>query len=162
MKKLLSSVLAAALLLAALAGCASSSSAALTSEELAAIINENGGEMAEYNPAAALDGDDANVSDFMQWQEWDAASFESGALSVSLMNVQAYAIAVVKPADGKKDTVLKYLADYQEQVENSFDKYLADQYEIAKNAVTKEVNGYIVFVMDENAGSIAESIAAKL
>ncbi len=162
MKKLLSSVIAVALLLAALAGCTSNSAAALTGEELAAIINENGGEMAEYNPAAALDGDDANVSEFMQWQEWDAASFESGALSVSLMNVQAYAIAVVKPSDGQKDTVLKYLADYQTQIENNFDKYLADQYEIAKNAVTREVNGYIVFVMAENADSIAADIAAKL
>ncbi len=162
MKKLLSSVIAAALLLTALAGCTSNSAAALTGEELAAIINENGGEMAEYNPAAALDGDDANVSEFMQWQEWDAASFESGALSVSLMNVQAYAIAVVKPSDGQKDTVLKYLADYQTQIENNFDKYLADQYEIAKNAVTREVNGYIVFVMAENADSIAAGIAAKL
>ncbi len=162
MKKLLSSVIAAALLLTALAGCTSNSAAALTGEELAAIINENGGEMAEYNPAAALDGDDANVSEFMQWQEWDAASFESGALSVSLMNVQAYAIAVVKPSDGQKDTVLKYLADYQTQIENNFDKYLADQYEIAKNAVTREVNGYIVFVMAENADSIAADIAAKL
>lgn len=29
------------------------------------------------------------------------------------MNVQAYTIAIVKPADGKKDAVLKYFSDYQ-------------------------------------------------
>ncbi len=162
MKKLLSTIIAAVLLLSALTACTENAAAELTSEELAAIINENGGEMAGYNPAAALDGDSADISDFMQWQEWDASSFKSGALSVSLMNVQAYAIAVVKPADGQKDTVLKYLADYQAQVESSFDNYLADQYETAKNAVTREVNGYIVFVMAENADSIAENIAAKL
>ncbi len=162
MKKLLSSIIAAVLLLSVLTACSSNTAAELTGEELAAIINENGGEMTEYNPAAALDGDSADISDFMQWQEWDASSFKSGALSVSLMNVQAYAIAVVKPAEGKKDTVLKYLSDYQEQIENNFDQYLADQYEIAKNAVAKEVNGYIVFVMAENADTIAENICAKL
>ena len=78
------------------------------------------------------------------------------------MNVQAYTIAIVKPAEGQKDTVLKYFADYQERTETSFDKYLADQYDIAKSAVTEEVNGYIVFVMAENADSIAANIKAKL
>ena len=162
MKKILSSVIAAALLLAALTGCSSDQGKALTSAQLAEIINENGGEMAEYNPAAELGGSDGAVSEFLQWQEWDESCFGEGAFSFSMMNVQAYTIAVVKPADGKKDTVLKYFADYQTQMKNNFDKYLADQYEIAKNAVTEEVNGYIVFVMAENADSVAAAIKAKL
>lgn len=162
MKKILSSVLAAALLLAALSACSSDQGTKLTSAQLAGIINENGGEMAEYNPAAELGGDDGSVSEFLQWQEWDESCFEEGAFSFSMMNVQAYTIAVVKPADGQKDTVLKYFADYQTQMENNFDKYLADQYEIAKNAVTEETDGYIVFVMAENADSVAAAIKAEL
>ena len=39
--------------------------------------------------------------------------------------------------------------------------YLEDQYEIAKSAVTEEVNGYIVFVMAENADSIAANMRNK-
>jgi hypothetical protein len=162
MKRSISAILAAVLLLCSLTACSSDTGAKLTSEELAAIINENGSEMTEYNPAAALDSDDENLATFMQWQEWDKANFEVGAFSFSLMNVQAYTIAIVKPAEGQKDTVLKYFADYQQQTENNFDKYLVDQYDIAKSAVTEEVNGYVVFVMAENAGSIAESIKAKL
>ncbi len=160
MKKILSSVIAAALLLAILTGCSSAPEKALTSAQLAAVINENGGEMAKYNPAAELGGDSAG--ELMQWQGWDKSCFETGAFSFSLMNVQAYTIAVVKPAAGKKDTVLKYFADYQEQMKANFNNYLADQYEVAKNAVTEETNGYIVFVMAENADSVAAAIKAKL
>lgn len=162
MKRSISVILAAALLLTALTACSSGKGASLTSAELAAIINENGNEMTEYNPAAALDSGDENLETLLQWQEWDKTDFEAGAFSFSLMNVQAYTIAIVKPAEGHKDTVLKYFADYQERTETSFDKYLADQYDIAKSAVTEEVNGYIVFVMAENADSIAANIKAKL
>lgn len=160
MKRLISAIIAAALL-TALTACSSTGSK-LTSAELAAIINENGNEMTEYNPAVALDGGDENLETLLQWQEWDKANFEAGAFSFSLMNVQAYTIAIVKPAEGQKDTVLKYFSDYRQQTETSFDKYLADQYDIAKSAVTEEVNGYIVFVMAENADSIAANIKAKL
>ena len=156
MKRLLSAIIAAALMLTMLAACSSNSNANLTSDNLAKIINENGNEMTGSNPAIALD------SNLFEWNEWDKANFEAGAFSFSLMNVQAYTIAIVKPADGKKDAVLKYFSDYQALQESNFNMYLEDQYEIAKSAVTEEVNGYIVFVMAENADSIAANIKAKL
>ena len=159
MKRLLSAIIAAALMLTMLAACSSNSNANLTSDNLAKIINENGNEMTGSNPAIALDSEDANLS---KWNQWDKANFETGAFSFSLMNVQAYTIAIVKPADGKKDAVLKYFSDYQALQESNFNMYLEDQYEIAKSAVTEEVNGYIVFVMAENADSIAANIKAKL
>lgn len=162
MKRLISVLLAAALLLCSLTACSSKDEAKLTSKELADVINANGNDMTENNPAVALDSDDENLSNLFTWYEWDKAKFETGAFSFSLMNVQAYTIAVVKPAEGQKDAVLKYFADYQKQMETNFDKYLIDQYDIAKAAITEEVNGYIVFVMAENADDIAANIKAKL
>lgn len=162
MKRLISVLLAAALLLCSLTACSSKDEAKLTSKELADVINANGNDMTEQNPAVALDSDDENLSNLFTWYEWDKAKFETGAFSFSLMNVQAYTIAVVKPAEGQKDAVLKYFADYQKQMETNFDKYLIDQYDIAKAAITEEVNGYIVFVMAENADDIAANIKAKL
>ena len=158
MKRFISVLLAAALLLCSLTACSSKDEAKLTSKELADVIND----MTENNPAVALDSDDENLSNLFTWYEWDKAKFETGAFSFSLMNVQAYTIAVVKPAEGQKDAVLKYFADYQKQMETNFDKYLIDQYDIAKAAITEEVNGYIVFVMAENADDIAANIKAKL
>ena len=102
MKRLLSAIIAAALMLTMLAACSSNSNANLTSDNLAKIINENGNEMTGSNPAIALDSEDANLSNLFEWNEWDKANFEAGAFSFSLMNVQAYTIAVVKPADGKR------------------------------------------------------------
>ena len=162
MKRFISVLLAAALLLCSLTACSSKDEAKLTSKELADVINANGNDMTENNPAVALDSDDENLSNLFTWYEWDKAKFETGAFSFSLMNVQAYTIAVVKPAEGQKDAVLKYFADYQKQMETNFDKYLIDQYDIAKAAITEEVNGYIVFVMAENSDDIAANIKAKL
>ena len=162
MKRSLSAIIAAVLMLTMLAACSSDNGSKLTSQDLAGIINENGSELTAYNPAVALDSGDENLSSLFEWNEWDKANFEKGAFSFSLMNVQAYTIAIVKPADGQKDTVLKYFSDYQALTESNFDMYLEDQHEIAKAAVTEEVNGYIVFVMAENADSIAANIKAKL
>lgn len=162
MKRFISVLLAAALLLCSLTACSSKDEAKLTSKELADVINANGNDMTKHNPAVALDSDDENLSNLFTWYEWDKAKFETGAFSFSLMNVQAYTIAVVKPAGGQKDAVLKYFADYQKQMETNFDKYLIDQYDIAKAAITEEVNGYIIFVMAENADDIAANIKAKL
>lgn len=126
MKRFISVLLAAALLLCSLTACSSKDEAKLTSKELADVINANGNDMTENNPAVALDSDDENLSNLFTWYEWDKAKFETGAFSFSLMNVQAYTIAVVKPAEGQKDAVLKYFADYQKQMETNFDKYLID------------------------------------
>ena len=89
-------------------------------------------------------------------------NFERGAVSFSLMNVKAYTIAVVKPADGQTETVKQYFADYKARTEKDFERYLEDQYEIAKAAVIDEKDGYVIFVMDEDADSIAETIKAKI
>ena len=78
------------------------------------------------------------------------------------MNVKAYTIAVVKPADGQTETVKQYFADYKARTEKDFERYLEDQYEIAKSAVIDEKDGYVIFVMDEDADSIAETIKAKI
>ena len=78
------------------------------------------------------------------------------------MNVQAYTIAIVKPADGEKDAVMKYFEDYKAKMIQSFERYLEEELEIAKAAVLEEVDGYILFVMTEDADTIAANIKAKL
>ena len=60
--------------------------------------------------------------------------YESFAASVSLMNVRSYAVAIVKPAEGKAQDVQQALEDYVTGQQMSMQNYLADQYEIAKAA----------------------------
>ena len=162
MKKIISAVLAVAMLLAVLTACSSNGGSNLTGDDLAKIINDNGDEMTEYNPAVALNSGNEDLNNLITWNEWDKAKFADGAFSFSLMNVQAYTIAIVKPADGEKDAVMKYFEDYKAQMIQNFERYLEEELEIAKAAVLEEVDGYILFVMTENADTIAANIKAKL
>lgn len=85
------------------------------------------------------------------------------AMSVSLINVKAYGIVVVKPAEGCADTVKAGLQGFIDTQCANFETYLADQYEIAKNAKLETLeDGTIVMVMCENADSVYESIVASL
>lgn len=162
MKKIISAVLAVAMLLAVLTACSSKGGSNLTGEDLAKIINDNGNEMTKYNPAVALNSGNEDLNNLITWNEWDKAKFADGAFSFSLMNVQAYTIAIVKPADGEKDAVMKYFEDYKAQMIQNFERYLEEELKIAKAAVLEEVDGYILFVMAENADTIAANIKAKL
>ena len=151
MKKILSIITVAVLAFGVFTACSSkgNSQTALTSEQLAEVVNNSGSEMTDLDA-------------FMERQEWDKANFERGAVSFSIMNVQAYTIAVVKPAEGQIETVKQYFADYKARTEKDFERYLEDQYEIAKAAVIDEKDGYVIFVMDEDADSIAETIKSKI
>ena len=138
MKKILTLVLALALFITALSGCGSKPAADKTPEELAELyssaIMENGGEMAEYNPAftqAKEDDGSAMVLENMGLNTEDMAAF---GISASLMNIKAYAIAAIMPAEGKEAAVMEALQGYIDRTKSSFEMYLADQYEVAENA----------------------------
>ena len=92
-----------------------------------------------------------------------ASDVDEIAMSVSLINIKAYGIVVVKPAEGCADTVKAGLQGFIDTQCANFETYLADQYEIAKNAKLETLeDGTIVMVMCENADSVYESIVASL
>lgn len=84
------------------------------------------------------------------------------AITFSPMNVKAYCIAIVKPQEGKKDTVVQLFEDFKDSQEKSFERYLEDQYEIAKNAIIKEVGDYVILVMCEDSSSFSDHITEAL
>ncbi len=87
---------------------------------------------------------------------------EAGALSVSLINVRAYGMAVIKPAAGKEEAVLSGCQNFVALQQKSFETYLQDQYAIAKNAKCENLNGYVVMVMGENSDAIYQAISDAL
>ena len=88
---------------------------------------------------------------------------EAYGVSLSLMNIRAYAIAVVKPAQGKAETVKKGLENYVEAQKTNFERYLEDQYEIASSAKLETLDdGTIVLVMCEGQDTIFDSIKTAL
>lgn len=172
MKKALTLPLAALLLLAALAGCSSASPspsapAEKTPEELSQLyadaITANGGEMVEYNPvlsAVSEEDDSAFVLEMMGLAQEDMTAF---GLSVSMMNVKAYGIAAIRPAEGKQETIVSALQAYVEQQQRSFEHYLEDQYEIAKAARLETLeDGTVLMVITENADTVFEAIKTAI
>lgn len=84
-------------------------------------------------------------------------------VSLSLMNVNAYAIVAAMPAEGKEETVQKGLESYIEAQKSAFEFYLEDQYDIAASAkLDKLADGTYLLVMGEDQDTIFDSIKAAL
>ena len=69
---------------------------------------------------------------------------------------------IVKPAEGKAEDVKTMFENDKNINIQNFTNYLADQLEIAENAIIEEVNGYIVYVMTDDAEAVFNAISEKL
>lgn len=118
----------------------------------------------EENEAYPVFSDKAAIEDaYYQVVGFTAADVDEIAMSVSLINVKAYGIVLAKPAEGCADTVKAGLQAFIDTQCNNFETYLADQYEIAKNAKLETLDdGTIVMVMCANADAVYDAIVAAL
>ena len=152
------------LLLALLAGCGTSSQpSALTAEERTqlyqtAIESARDAEMNEAIGILTDTGDDMTDVIF-ELLGGTAADMSAFALAVSPMNIKAYGIAAIYPAAGKSDAVLEGLNAFIDRQKQSFEQYLADQYEIASNAHLETLeDGTILLVMCEDQDAVFDAI----
>lgn len=167
MKKRAALLCAAALALAALTGC-SGREPERTAEEWTDLyvqaITNHGGEMVEYNPVISRfdpeDGASALALESLGLAEEDVEAF--GA-SVSVMNTQAYAIAAVRPVQGKTDAVREALQGYVDRQQSSFEFYLPDQYQVAQEARLETLeDGTVLLVMCQDGDAVFEAIRGEL
>ncbi len=85
------------------------------------------------------------------------------AYSTTLMMTRAYGIGIFMPAEGKTETVKNALNGFVEIQKQSFETYLVDQFEIAKQAIVEELpTGEVVLVMCENAADVFEAIKTAI
>ena len=88
---------------------------------------------------------------------------EEAVFSVSMMNVQSYGLAIVKPADGKETAVTEGLQTFIDGQKAAQENYLADQYAIAKAAKLDTVkSGEVVLVMCEEQDTVFSAIKDAL
>ena len=89
-----------------------------------------------------------------------AAAF---AVAVSPMNIRAYGIVAVLPAEGKSEEVQEGLQGFIDQQKQSFEQYLADQYDIANAARLETLDdGTILLVMCEDQDTVFDAIQDAL
>ena len=171
MKRILTLTLAAALLLSALAGCSGGGSqesqAVKTPEEYtaayqAAIEGARDDEMNEAVPVITSTDDQMAdlVLPMVGIPSDNAAAF---AVAVSPMNIRAYGIVAVLPAEGKSEEVQEGLQGFIDQQKQSFEQYLADQYDIANAARLETLDdGTILLVMCEDQDTVFDAIQDAL
>lgn len=102
---------------------------------------------------------DNGVLDLLGLTEEDVAEY---AITYSPMNVHAYMIAVIKPAEAKDDVVTAALKEYHQATIKSFEQYLPDQLEIASNAAIFADAGYLGIVMCENSAEVEKNLITGL
>ena len=167
MKKILTLALALALAVTALSGCSGKSGSDKTPEELselyASAITENGGEMVEYNPVFTEVKEDDMSAIILENLGLLVEDMQAFGVSSSVMNVKAYGIAAVMPAEGKAESVTSALQGYIDAQKSSFEQYLVDQYEIANSAKLETLeDGTILMVMCEDQDTVFDAISAAI
>lgn len=168
MKKIVAVFTSALLLTAALTGCGQKQESGRTPEELDQIysqaITQYGGEMVEYNPVICKDnsGEDANamILESMGLKPEDMTAY---GVSGSMMNVKAYGIAAVMPAQGKEGAVTEGLQGFIDRQKSSFETYLVDQLAVAESARLETLkDGTVLMVMCEDSDTVFDSIRTAI
>lgn len=181
-KRLLAALLAALTLLA-LAGCGSSGKTDAAPKDYTQILHdarpdedneyymifspgEDGKFTAQYGysdsyDAAQLDEEIRNM--LLPLLNLEEDMYTDFAASVSGMMVQSYALAIVKPAEGKQQAVSKALDAYVQSQMQSMEHYLEDQYQIAASShISTAPTGEVILVCCENPEAVMNAIKTAL
>lgn len=164
MKRFFSLILLPILLLA---GCSSSPESQLTAQERAelyrsAIQNARDQDANDAFPIITSAEDDT-ASFLLELMGLSAEDMSAFAISASAMNVKAYGIAAVYPAEGKDEAVKEALRGFVDRQKQNFEQYLADQYDIANNARLETLeDGTILLVMCEGQDAVFTAIRSAI
>lgn len=160
-------ILALTLVFALLLGCTGKPAATRTPEEYTSLyqralegaVHED--DLDAVGVLTAADAADAEMTFALLGVT--AEDMSAFALSVSLMNVRAYGVALAMPASGREDTVRQGFEGFVENQKQSFERYLEDQYAIASAARVETLeDGTVALVMCEDQDQVWESIKKTL
>ena len=164
MKRFFSLILLPILLLT---GCSSAPESQLTAQERtelyrSAIQNARDQDANDAFPIVTSAEDDT-ASFLLELMGLSAEDMSAFAISASAMNVKAYGIAAVYPAEGKDEAVKEALEGFVDRQKQNFEQYLADQYDIANNARLETLeDGTILLVMCEGQDGVFTAIRSAI
>ena len=164
MKRFFSLILLPILLLT---GCSAKPESQLTAQERtelyrSAIQDARSQDENDAYPIITSDTDDMAPL-LLELMGLSAGDMSAYAISASAMNVRAYGVAAVYPAEGKDETVKEALRDFVDRQKQSFEQYLADQYDIASNARLETLeDGTVLLVMCDGQDQVLTAIRSAV
>lgn len=103
---------------------------------------------------ALIDLDEQGLKDFYGI---DASDLEEYDVKIPMMIVKSNEIAVIKVKDAEKvEEVKENVEKRAESIKKTFETYLPDQYENAKNYLLKVEGKYIIFAVHEDTAKVEE------
>ena len=146
MKKKLLGVLLSGILVLGLAGCGEKAGEGSANEEVNVPVEEIGDKiLEELEFGSMIELDDETL---LQFYELDASILEEYDANIPMMNVTTQEYSVFKVKDVKDAETVKNAIDKRAlAVQKSFEQYLPDQYENAKNYYVEANGKYLVFVI---------------
>ena len=168
MKRVMTLLTAAALLAGLLAGCGSGSGETeRTPEEWTQLYSTaiTDARDEETNEAYSIltSSDDDLFDLILQTLGLTEEDMTAYAISMSLMNVQAYAVVAILPAEGKTETVTSALQAYIDHTKASFEFYLPGPFEVASNARLETLSdGTVLLVMCEDQDTVFDAISSAI
>ena len=127
-----------------------------------AIEGSRSAEENEYLPVVTSSEDE--MADFtFQALSIKPEDTQAYAISLTMMNISVYGVAVITPAEGKEQAILESVEAYVKNQEDIFKEYLPQGYEIAKNAIIKtREDGTVVLVMCDKQDEVYSKLEAAL
>lgn len=172
MKKLLSVIIISVVLLTACSNSGENSSSSTSSQTSSESVSSDTSDSelsestAEKYAQAALSAVEfpkmRKISDFNEIDAlfgFNAADFADFSLYTELMGVNLNKVILVKPADGKHDSVSQTLKAYFDEQIESGAYYPAQQKSAAAAQFGETSDGYIFIVIHENAQTAVDAFA---
>ncbi len=69
---------------------------------------------------------------------------------------------IVKPAEGKEETVKTLIEDYFTKEEEKWSTYLPDQYALMQNRTTAQVGDYLVYIVSKDNTKVLDTIKSSV
>lgn len=103
-----------------------------------------------------IDLDEQGLKDFYGI---DASDLEEYDVRIAMMNVKSNEVAIIKVKDAEKVEEIKGNVEKRaESIKKTFETYLPDQYENAKNYLLETKGKYIIFAIYEDTAKVEEVV----
>ncbi|MFF2091493.1 DUF4358 domain-containing protein [Paenibacillus sp. NPDC058174] len=114
--------------------------------------------LAAHEQPKLLELESAMVKDMYHF---DPALLEESTIMTPMMNVKTNEIAVLKVKDSKDVAAVEEgVKKRAEDVQKTFETYLPDQYENAKNYKLVTKGNYVIFIISESADELEQAFEA--